>query len=245
MATIIAGISGAIGSALARIYLEKHPGQPLVGLCRDPDTVPAVIRDDPAVTLLRWEAAQPLEQSDTHLLKQALADDDGILTLVYAAGLLHDRDMFPEKRVEDLQADALQQAFQVNCLGFAMLVKALAPHFRGRHLTRVAAISAKVGSIADNRFGGWYAYRCSKAALNMLVKNLSIELPRRFAPVTCVALHPGTTESPLSKPFRQSLAKLEVHSPEDTAANLYGILNALTEDDNGRFISWDGSDLPW
>src|SRR5690554_5007885 len=119
------------------------------------------------------------------------------------------------------------------------------PGSGGAQLTRVAAISAKVGSISDNHLGGWYAYRCSKAALNMLVKNLSVELPRRYRPVACVALHPGTTRSGLSEPFSQSLASLTVHEPEGTADNLFRVIEALQEQDNGRFTSWDGSDVPW
>ncbi|MFC4258151.1 SDR family NAD(P)-dependent oxidoreductase [Marinobacter lacisalsi] len=245
MTTIIAGISGAIGKALAERYLDDQAGQPLIGLCRHPDQVPEPIRGHESVTLLPWQANVPLSESVAERLQQALAPSGKVSNLIYAAGLLHDEQMFPEKRLEDLDPDSMARAFQVNCVGFGMLVQALAPGFRGQHLTRVAAISAKVGSISDNQFGGWYAYRCSKAALNMLVRNLSIELPRRYAPLTCVALHPGTTESPLSAPFGQSLAKLTVHRPEETARNLHDILGSLSEADNGRFISWDGTDLPW
>lgn len=245
MATLIAGISGAIGQALAERYLHDQPAQSLIGLCRQPDKVPAPIREHENVTLIPWQADTPLSEAVIGQLAEVLGPSGQLHTLIYAAGLLHDDQMFPEKRLQDLDPDTMSRAFQVNCIGFGMLVQSLAPWFRGPHLSRVAAISAKVGSISDNRFGGWYAYRCSKAALNMLVRNLSIELPRRYAPVTCVALHPGTTESPLSEPFAQSLAKLTVHRPEDTARNLYRILEQLSENDNGRFINWDGADLPW
>lgn len=245
MTTLIAGISGAIGQALAGRYLHDHPSQPLVGLCRHPDQLPPLIREHENVTIIPWQADTPPSEPFIAQLAEALGPSGKLHNLVYAAGLLHDDQMFPEKRLEDLDLNNMTRAFQVNCIGFGMLVQTLAPRFRGKHLTRVAAISAKVGSISDNQFGGWYAYRCSKAALNMLVRNLSIELPRRFAPVSCVALHPGTTESPLSEPFGQSLAKLKVHQPEDTARNLYSILEGLSESDNGRFISWDGTNLPW
>src|SRR5690554_5842282 len=101
--------------------------------------------------------------------------------------------MFPEKRLEDLTAYNLARASQVHCVWFGRRVQALSLWFRGPQLTRGAAISAKVGSISDNHLGGWYAYRCSKVALNMLVKNLSVAAPRRYRPVACVALQPGTT----------------------------------------------------
>lgn len=245
MTTLIAGISGAIGNALAERYLQEQPTRPLIGLCRDPDRVPAPIRQHDRVTLLPWQADTSLSGPLVEQLHDALAPQGTVHNLIYAAGLLHDGQMFPEKRLEDLDPENMARAFQVNCVGFGTLVQTLAPSFRGKHLTRIAAISAKVGSISDNGFGGWYAYRCSKAALNMLVRNLSIELARRYSPLACVALHPGTTESPLSAPFGQSLAKLTVHEPEDTARNLYGILEQLSEADNGRFISWDDTDLPW
>lgn len=245
MTTVIAGISGAIGSALAERYLEQQPDQPVIGLCRHPDQVAERLRDHPGLYLLPWQADLPVVLPDNGEVTDILASSGGIQTLIYAAGLLHDDTMFPEKRLEDLSQQALMQSFQVNCIGFGLLVQALAPWFRGRQLTRIAAVSAKVGSITDNHLGGWYAYRCSKAALNMMVKTLSVELPRRYAPVACVALHPGTTRSALSEPFSQSLSTLQVHAPADTADNLLTVLNTLSEADNGRFISWDGSDLPW
>ncbi|OZB18036.1 MAG: short-chain dehydrogenase [Marinobacter sp. 34-60-7] len=245
MATVIAGVSGAIGSALAQRYLSAHPDQPLIGLCRTPADAPAFLREHPAVTLLDWSADAPVAESLRDDVGEVLGSDGRIHTLIYAAGLLHEAGLFPEKRLEDLNGQHLMRVFQVNCVGFGELVQLLLPRFRGKHLKRIAAISAKVGSISDNGLGGWYGYRCSKAALNMLVKNLSVELPRRLSPMACVALHPGTTESALSEPFQQSLAKLTVHTPAQTADNLFPILERLTDQDNGRFISWDGSDLPW
>jgi NAD(P)-dependent dehydrogenase (short-subunit alcohol dehydrogenase family) len=153
--------------------------------------------------------------------------------------------LFPEKRLEDIDGRSMMRSYQVNCVGFALLIQRLAPALRGKHFKRIAAVSAKVGSISDNQLGGWYAYRASKAAMNMVVKNLSIELSRRYAPLACVSLHPGTTLSPLSQPFQQSLERLTVHEPEQTASNLFSVLESLDARDNGRFISWDGSDLPW
>lgn len=245
MATVIAGISGAIGQALAERYLAQQPEQPVIGLCRHPQQVADVLRGNPALHLLPWRASEPLAPGAKEHLADVLASSGGIHSLIYAAGVLHDRQMFPEKRLEELNSQHLMRAFEVNCVGFGVLVQALVPWFRGQQLTRVAAVSAKVGSVTDNQLGGWYAYRCSKAALNMMVKNLSVELPRRCAPIACVALHPGTTRSALSAPFAQSLAKLTVHTPEETASNLYRVMSGLSEADNGRFISWDGSDLPW
>ncbi len=243
---LIAGASGAIGAALAEAILAEYPDSRVVGLCRDPDRAPETLRSADRVTLVPWDAGDSGSlASMTDALESVFPAWEGVDTVIYAAGLLHSDTVFPEKRLEDLSADAMSQAFAVNVTGFGMLVQALIPWLRHKELKRIAAISAKVGSITDNRLGGWYAYRSSKAALNMLVRGLSVELPRRCKSVACVALHPGTTESALSEPFRQSLAQLKVHTPAQTAGNLLKVLGNVTSEDNGRFLSWDGSELPW
>ncbi|MBW4935497.1 SDR family NAD(P)-dependent oxidoreductase [Marinobacter sp. F4206] len=243
---VIAGASGAIGAALVQAILDQDPESRVVGLCRDPARAPATLRDSDRVTLLPWDAMDnDSPAAVTDALATVIPANEGIDTLVYAAGLLHSDAVFPEKRLEELSADAMMQAFAVNATGFGLLVRALLPWLRHRQLKRIAAVSAKVGSITDNRLGGWYAYRSSKAALNMLVRTLAVELPRRCKPVACLALHPGTTESALSEPFRQSLAQLKVHSPEQTADHLLAVLRDVGSEANGRFLSWDGSELPW
>lgn len=243
---VIAGATGAIGASLAAGILDRDSASRVVGLCRDPARATARLQDSDRVLLLPWDAKdQGSLASVIEALESFIPAKDGIDTLIYAAGLLHSDTMFPEKRLEDLSADALTEAFAVNATGFGVLVRALIPWLRHRELKRIAAVSAKVGSISDNRLGGWYAYRSSKAALNMLVRTLSVELPRRCKPVACLALHPGTTESALSEPFSQSLAQLTVHTPEQTAENLLQVLSGVDSEDNGRFLSWDGSELPW
>ena len=243
---VIAGVSGAIGGALAQRLLQRDPDTRVIGLCRSPDAAPEPLRTEERCSLLSWDAEDPASpRAVAEALETVLGRDDGIDTFIYAAGLLHGLGMFPEKRLEDLESANLARAFAVNATGFGLLARALLPWLRHREFKRIAAISAKVGSITDNGFGGWYAYRSSKAALNMLVRNLSIELPRRCKPIACVALHPGTTESALSEPFSQSLAKLKVHTPAQTADNLVRVLEGLGDESNGRFFSWDGSELPW
>lgn len=243
---LIAGISGAIGRALAEHYLAKDDGLQIIGLCRDPSAVTLDSAVAGRVHLIPWDAA-----SSTHpgqiasAIEQVLAPEQGLDGVVYTAGFLHGQGIHPEKRLEDLNADALAHAFAVNATGFAILMRAVAPWLRHRRFKTVAAISAKVGSITDNGFGGWYAYRSSKAALNMLVRNLAIELPRKCRPLACVALHPGTTVSPLSEPFSRSLAQLKVHQPAETAENIANVIEGLTEESNGQFLSWDGSQIPW
>lgn len=243
---LIAGISGAIGHALAVRLLERDPGVSIVGLCRNPSVVAFSEEHIDRVSLIPWDAAETSSApAAAEKLKAVVPEESGLDTVIYAAGILHGPGMTPEKRLEDLGAQAFAHAFAVNATGFAMLIQAVSPWLRHRRFKRIVAVSARVGSITDNGFGGWYAYRSSKAALNMLVRNLSIELPRKYRPVACVALHPGTTLSPLSRPFARSLAQLTVHQPEETADNLLRVAEGLTEADNGTFLGWDGSAIPW
>ena len=243
---LIAGISGAIGHALAVRLLEQDPGVSIVGLCRNPSAVAFSEEHAGRILLISWEAAESSSAPATaEKLKAVVPEEAGLDTVIYAAGILHGPGMMPEKRLEDLDAQAFAHAFAVNATGFAMLIQAVSPWLRHRRFKSIVAVSAKVGSITDNGFGGWYAYRSSKAALNMLVRNLSIELPRKYRPVACVAVHPGTTLSPLSRPFTRSLAQLKVHEPGETANNLLRVAEDLTEKDNGTFLGWDGSTIPW
>ena len=243
MRILIAGVSGAIGAALAEKLGERADAE-IIGLCRQPHKAPEFMQNSHQV--LTWDAQKP------EALVQLAADlanvvpkADGLDLIIYAAGILHGENMKPEKRLEDFSAEAMARAMAVNASGFALLIQTLLPWLRHKRDTRIVAISAKVGGIGDNRLGGWYAYRSSKAALNMLVKTLSVELPRRLSSVACVALHPGTTRSALSAPFSQSLASLEVHDATETAENLLSVIDQLDTTDNGRFLSWDGSTLPW
>ncbi|MCH8499352.1 MAG: SDR family NAD(P)-dependent oxidoreductase [Marinobacter sp.] len=236
---VIAGVSGAIGEALADT-LSQRTGVRVWGLCRRPEQV----HSESLEGVMRWDALEDAgrwQAGLTALLPAEVAVD----TVIYAAGVLQHGELVAEKRLEDLEQQALMQAFQVNAAAFPLLIKALSPWLRHRQFKRLVAVSAKVGAIGDNHLGGWYSYRASKAALNMLVKNLAVELPRRHSPVACVAVHPGTTLSPLSEPFAASLARLDPCSPAVTAERLTSLLDDLTEQHNGSFLNWNGNTLPW
>lgn len=165
---------------------------------------------------------------------------DGVIN---AMGFLHDNIHKPEKAISRFEPDALLKSIELNALPTALLAKHCRQHLKASSSGVFAAISAKVGSIEDNRLGGWYSYRASKAALNMLLKTLAIEW-RIGLPNTCVAaLHPGTVSSPLSEPFTG-----RHHSPvtpAESASNLKDLIDQLTPDKTGRFWSWDGTELPW
>lgn len=242
---IIAGLSGGIGKAIAEKLLHDDPALRIWGLCRDPTALDFAPEVATRVAAAPWDARSADAEDLNRILQGLLPADLAVDTVIYAAGILHGEGLFPEKRLDELQAQAMLQGFQVNALGFALLIQGLQPWLQHAGFKRVLAISAKVGSLQDNRMGGWYAYRTSKAALNMLVRNLAVELPRRYRPLACVAVHPGTTRTGLSEPFSRSLAQLNVHEPSATAGNVVAIARSLDTRDNGRFINWDGADLPW
>lgn len=159
------------------------------------------------------------------------------------AGLLHDEEHGPERRVRDLDPVWLHRTYAVNAVGPLLVAKHFASLLQHQQRAVLANVSARVGSIEDDRAGGWYGYRASKAAQNMFTKNLSIELSRRHGELVVLALHPGTVDTGLSKSFQRGVKTL--FSVERAAGQLLDIVDAATPADNGRFIAWDGTTIPW
>ena len=169
-----------------------------------------------------------------------LATEAPYQLIVHAAGLLHRDGIKPEKSLSAIEPEALQAVFQVNALGPAMVLRHFLPLLDP--MGAMAMLSAKVGSIGDNRLGGWYAYRASKAALNMLIKTAAIELARTRPQSRLLSLHPGTVVSGLSQPFRGASSA----RPADiAAAQLLTLIDQLTPADSGHFFAYDGERLPW
>jgi NAD(P)-dependent dehydrogenase (short-subunit alcohol dehydrogenase family) len=168
----------------------------------------------------------------------------GELRLVIdATGFLHDDRQTPEKSWRQLDAENLARAFALNAIGPALIMKHVLPLLPRSGKAVFATLSARVGSIGDNRLGGWYAYRASKAALNQLVRTASLELARRSPEAICIALHPGTVATSLSAPF--TAAGLEVHTPAAASRHLLAVVDELTAEANGGFFDWRGQPVPW
>ncbi len=165
--------------------------------------------------------------------------------VVNCVGLLHNEQQQPEKALRQLDAEKLLNYFKVNSIGPALLSKHAMALLKHKEPSLFATISAKIGSIGDNRIGGWYGYRASKAALNMFLKTASIEYRRRCPGTTIVMLHPGTTDTELSKPFQRGVPPEKLFSTEKTVSQLMAVLSAVKAEDSGEFFSWDGSRLPW
>lgn len=165
--------------------------------------------------------------------------------VLYCVGVLHDGPLQPEKSLQQIQADRLLRYFQINSIGAVLLAKHVLPLLKPSDRSVFASISAKVGSIGDNQLGGWYGYRASKAALNMLMRTVAIEYSRKSPKTIVVLLHPGTTDTRLSQPFQRNVAPEKLFAVDRTVAQLMAVIDALKPDDSGQFFSWDGSQLPW
>lgn len=224
---LVVGASGGIGAALlARLQADPRFAQGL-GLSR---------RSQPALDLLN-EAS--IAQAAAHVAGLGLP----LRLLIDATGWLHGQGQQPEKSWQQLDPVQLAQAFALNAIGPALLMKHFLPLLPRQGHAVFATLSAKVGSIGDNQLGGWYSYRASKAALNQLVRTAAIELRRRQPLALCVALHPGTVATALSAPFAKT--GLQVQTPDHAAARLLGVIDGLQAADSGGFYSHDGSTLPW
>lgn len=235
----VVGASGGIGRALAD----------------DLDTCPAVSR---VIGLSRTRPRSAEGAGAWHHLD--LEDEESIATaaaavgraagdlhlVIVATGILHAGDRLrPEKTWRALTGSAMETAFRVNATGPALVAKHFLPLLAKGRKAVFAALSARVGSIEDNQLGGWYAYRASKAALNMLIKTLAIELARSRPDAVCVGLHPGTVDTALSKPFQAGVAESKLFPAARSARHLLTVLDGLAPEDTGCAFAWDGRKIPF
>ena len=189
--------------------------------------------------------ADPCEELQIEALFENIRGHTDSLDLVLnCVGVLHDGMVQPEKAVRSIDLDALMQYFLVNAVLTPVLAKHAHPLLRGESPSVFAAISARVGSISDNRLGGWYGYRASKAAMNMFLRALAIEFKAPRTNCVVLALHPGTTRTALSAPFIERTHYV-VHTPYATAKHMLRVIAGKTIDDTGSFYAWDGERLEW
>ncbi|GAB5347452.1 SDR family NAD(P)-dependent oxidoreductase [Alteriqipengyuania sp. 357] len=226
---IVFGASGGIGAALIDRLIARGAGH-VVAASRDrPAALPAVAQ---------WVR---LDFDDEDSIAAAAAQVGGPLDcVIVATGVLSLRDSGPERSYKQVQADAMARVFHLNTIGPALIARHFLPLLPRDRRAVFAALSARVGSISDNRIGGWHSYRASKAALNMLVRNYAIELRRTHREAICVALHPGTVDTALSEPFQANLPEGQLTAPAAAADNLLGVLDGLTPEDSGQLFDWAG-----
>lgn len=243
---LIVGASQGIGLGFVRQLVADGRFDQVYGTYRRPETaggLMALAADHPHLTPLPMDVTA--EDSMVQAVATLQATDPRLHLVVYCVGLLHDGDFQPEKSVRQLTSDQLLRSFQVNAVGAALLTKHLLPVLKHDQPSVFGAISAKVGSIGDNHLGGWYGYRASKAALNMLIKTASLEYARKSPNTIFALLHPGTTDTRLSQPFQRGVSPDKLFSVSRTVAQLMTVIDGLEPADSGDFLSWDGQQLPW
>tara|TARA_R110002073_G_scaffold315016_1_gene487438 strand:+ start:252 stop:980 length:729 start_codon:yes stop_codon:yes gene_type:complete len=194
---------------------------------------------------LHWICCDYAEDSIKAVCADLKGDANDISHVVICNGVLHSQQIDPEKRLEDITAEKLQTIMQANAIVPILWLANLAPVLKGKLDCTVAIFSARVGSIADNRSGGWYAYRASKAALNMLVQTAGIEYQRRASNVKLIAFHPGTTATQLSKPFQANVPQGKLFTPAFVAKSLLEIMENSDRDSGAEFLDWAGKPIAW
>ena len=224
---IVVGASGGIGRALHARLSAQSRFHAVLGLGR--------------------RSAPPLDLTDEASIAAAArhvgALGADLRLMIDASGILQGDGLAPEKSWRDLDAAQMARAFAINAIGPALLMKHFLPLLPRQGRSVFATLSARVGSIGDNRLGGWYSYRASKAALNQFVRTSAIELGRRQPAALCVALHPGTVATSLSAPFVK--AGLDVQTPEQAAERLLDTIERLPPGSSGGFFDHRGEPVPW
>jgi NAD(P)-dependent dehydrogenase (short-subunit alcohol dehydrogenase family) len=232
---LIIGGSGGIGAAFVELLCEREHVTHVVATYRR--QLP-----DFSHPKLEWRCVNPTSEADVAELCSSIGQLNWVIN---AVGMLHTQEQGPEKTIKRLDADFTLENFRVNTLPTLLLAKYLDKNFKGVSQAVFATVSAKVGSISDNNIGGWVSYRASKAALNMSLKTIAIEWRFRLPQVCVAALHPGTTDTPLSKPFQANVPEGKLFTPRYSAQCMLDVLDIKTPEQSGRFWSWDGSELPW
>ncbi len=233
---VVVGASGGLGAALVSALSAMPEVGRVVALSR---AAPVVL--DPACRV--WQA--PVDLLDEASIAAAAALLPQPLRLVVVAtGLLHAPGLQPEKTFRALDPEALLRSYRINAVGPAMVAKHMLPLLATPGRSVFAALSARVGSIGDNRSGGWHAYRASKAALNMILRNLAIELARRSPDALCVGLHPGTVDTALSRPYQRGVADGRLFTPAWSASRLLSVVDGLQASQTGCVLDWSGAVVP-
>ena len=241
---IVIGASSTIAQAFIRQHLEEsstsaqvyaisqHPlanGQPL----------------EPISQPVRWVQARYDDNSIKgccESLSEAISDAEQI---VIFNGMLHGEGKQPEKSISQLDSTNILDVLTTNALTPLLWLKHLKPIVFHQQKTKIAILSARVGSIADNQLGGWYSYRASKAALNMLVKCYAIELGRSHPYISMLLYHPGTTDTPLSKPFQGNVPEQQLFTPDKSARYLMQVLEGLSFGSEVQYLDWKGEPIDW
>lgn len=232
---IVIGASGGIGGAFIDALNEADQVSKIYALSRQGKSHPSEKVDNLTLDLTSEKSLKAAAES--------LCETDPFDLIIIATGLLQGDGISPEKSIRDLSYEGLEKSFLVNTIGPAMTARYFLPLLREDRKSVFTALSARVGSISDNRIGGWYAYRASKAALNMILKTLSIEHARRHKQAIILGLHPGTVDTDLSKPFQGNVPEDKLFTPEYSIEKLLSVIDQVSPQDSGKLFDWAGKEI--
>ena len=231
---IVVGSSGGIGKAFCDNLLALDNVKHVTGLSRSDTPI-----EHPKFV------SKKIDITDEASIVSATESLEDAHLIIISTGILHDESMMPEKNLANIDLDKLRHAFDINAIGPALLIKYLSKKMPAKEPSLIVVLSAKVGSISDNFLGGWYGYRASKAALNMIVRTAGIEIQRFHPTHSIVSVHPGTVTTKLSNPFTANYPKEKLLAPEDSVAKLIAVIDGLGPENNGQFINWDGTRISY
>lgn len=240
-AVMVVGASGGIGAAVVQYYLHTAPVATVIAVSRGQQPS----RFEMGEERLMWRISNYSEESLASELEWVAGLSLRVSRIVICTGILHNERVAPEKTVARLTGAVMHEVFQANVVVPSLWIGALPKLLSGSADCVVAVLSARVGSIGDNRLGGWHSYRASKAALNMVLKSAAVEYARRFPGVKLLAFHPGTTDTALSQPFQRGVPPGKLFSPDFVAQCLAGLMDQLKPDGELSYLAWDGSRIEW
>lgn len=236
---IIVGANGGIGRALAQHILDHHPHAQVTAVVRDAATLPLQHER------LSLETCDHSDAAITRVCDNVSQRTGSVRAIYLCTGILHSATLAPEKRLEQFDQQAFEEVMNVNAALPLRWLEQCLPLIKQSEQVCFAAISARVGSISDNKLGGWYSYRASKAALNMLLQTAAVECQRRAKQLKLLAFHPGTTNTALSEPFQANVPEGKLFSPAFVAERLYTLSMQLEADGTLSFLDWDAQAIDW
>ena len=241
---LVIGASSGIADALITQLLQNRTLARITAISRS--SCPDKWNDDSRICWLFSDYDETtINAIGLQLLEQQKTNPFHTNQVFICNGILHGENFKPEKRVEELNAEVMQQVFHANTIIPALWLKALRPLLSGKKNCHMVFLSARVGSINDNRIGGWYSYRASKSALNMLLKTAAIEYARRAKNVKLIAFHPGTTDTALSRPFQKNIPEDKLFKPEFVARKLLTLVARTPIDGKLSYLDWDHQTIDW
>jgi NAD(P)-dependent dehydrogenase (short-subunit alcohol dehydrogenase family) len=230
----IIGSSGAIGRAFLDAYIADKDISNIYSISRT-----EVKSNDKRIIHIN------IDVTDEVSVKAAASkiEENRLDRLIVATGVLHTKSFGPEKSIKDIKIENFVKIFSVNTFGPALIGKHFLPLMTKDQKSIVAFLSARVGSISDNKLGGWHAYRASKSALNQIIKNFSIEAKRTNSSGIIIGLQPGTVKSKLSEPFQKNVKKGKLFLPEDSVDSLIKVIENVMQNDSGKIFDWEGEEI--